>query len=687
MSLYSEEDIHESLHTDTLEEESDSNERYSLRNVAWDPEEVPQEVLPSETVRQGGTPEEVLKKLWGFTEFRPLQREIVQSVLNGQDTFGLMPTGGGKSITFQVPGLILPGLTLVVTPLVSLMKDQVDRLRSMGIKATAIHSGMHHEKIITTIGNCIYGKYKFLYVSPERLSSPLFLAHLTELNVSLLVVDECHCICQWGYDFRPQYLQIKELRKMLPEVPVLALTATATPDAVEDICHHLDFPRPYAPHIFRKSFLRSNLSYSIRRTEDKEAMLLHILHHVSGTTIVYCRNRKLTRDIATMLNAQGISAHSYHAGMTHVERERCQNRWMNGDIRVIVATNAFGMGIDKPDVRLVIHLMMPASLEEYFQEAGRAGRDGQLSYAVALVSHADAGKLKRKINDSFPPMETVYRTFESICNFLQIGEGEGFERSFDFDIELFIRIFKMHPTRTRSVIDILQTAGLWEYHQDESRSRINMIYRREQLYEWQDAQDDMLIRTLLRTYPGIFADYVFMDELVIAQKCGMTPDEVYLLLTRLSKMGVLHYIPKKKLPRLFFHICREDANSLHISPEAYSIRRKRLEERIAAVLQYIDGNEICRSRLLLSYFGENATESCRQCDVCLKHTESRIPHSLLEEVANTLQKLLTHKHPSCSFTEFLNQLPNPSEQAPAALRIVLAENPQYIWDGDSLFLN
>lgn len=630
------------------------------------------------------SPEAVLKRYWGYEQFRPLQRDIIDSILAGNDTLGLMPTGGGKSITFQVPGLMLPGLTMVITPLISLMKDQVDRLRSMGVKATAIHSGMKREQILTTISNCIYGRYKFLYVSPERLSSKLLLSHLEGLNVSLLVVDECHCICQWGYDFRPSYMQIDELRRLLPDVPVLALTATATPPVVEDICKHLGFPENSKKHIFRRSFLRPNLSYSIRRTNNKEAMMLHILQRVEGSAIIYCRNRKLTKSIAWMLNDQSISARFYHAGLSYVERERRQNEWMTGEVRVMVATNAFGMGIDKPDVRVVIHLMMPSSLEEYFQEAGRAGRDGNLSYAVVLVSDADEGKLKRKLGDRFPPMDYVLRVYESVCNYLQIGEGEGFESSFDFDIEHFMRTYRMHPTRTRSAIEILQAAGVWEFSDNDSRSRLNILYRREQLYEFHEPDTDLLIRTILRTYSGLFSDYVFIDEHVIAAKTGYTANEVYLLLTQLSRRGVMHYIPRKNIPRLFFHTRREDAAYLRIPPLAYTFRREQLAGCIEAVLHYIADDNVCRSRLLLAYFGEELMHSCRQCDVCLKRIPEKLPHSLLEDVAVLLEKTLTPENPSYTLNEFVSLLPESGEEALEALRIVLAQDNRYLLDGDTL---
>lgn len=644
-------------------------DRYTTTNHQDAPEEPP-------------TPLSILKRYWGYDSFRPLQPEIIQSVLDGHDTLGLMPTGGGKSITFQVPAMILPGLTLVITPLISLMKDQVDRLRAMGIKATAIHSGMTREKILDTLDNCIYGRYKFLYVSPERLSSRLLQAHLSELNISLLVVDECHCICQWGYDFRPSYMQIEELRRQLPGVPVLALTATATPLVVEDICLHLGFGDD--SNIFRQSFLRPNLSYAIRRTNNKEEMMLHILTRVEGSAIVYCRNRKLTKAIAELLSERGVSAEFYHAGLSYIERERRQNRWMAGETRVMVATNAFGMGIDKPDVRVVIHLMMPPSLEDYFQEAGRAGRDGQRAYAVALVGDMDASKLNRRIEDQFPPMDYVMRVYEAVCNFLQVGEGEGLGHRFDFDIDLFMRKFRMHPTRTHSAIEILQTAGLWTYDEEDSRSRLQITYTREALYQLDDLGYDQMIRTLLRTYTGLFTDYVFIDETIVAQKMNLSANEVYMQLTQLSKRGIVHYIPRKNVPTLLFHAYREDPKHVHVPASAYQVRKQRLTERIKAVEAYITDNDTCRNRLLLAYFGESLRQSCGECDVCLKHTDSQLPHGLLEDIMLALNELLTPETPTCSLETFLTHLPHHQALVPEELRIVLSQRTDFALDGDML---
>lgn len=592
---------------------------------------------PPSPKTEGLSPEEVLHLVWGYDAFRAQQREIIGSALSGQDTLGLLPTGGGKSLTFQIPGLILPGLTLVVTPLISLMKDQVDHLHRRGIKAAAIHSGMGSERIRQTLENCIYGRYKFLYLSPERLSSAFFLSRLQELGVSLIVVDECHCICQWGYDFRPSYLSIAGLRAQLPGVPVLALTATATPEVAEDICRRLGFGEGYK--VFRNSFYRPNLSYSIRRTEDKEQMLLHILSHVPGSAIVYCRSRERCELIAQYLTQQGVGATHFHAGLTYTERELRQNRWMSGEIRVMVATNAFGMGIDKPDVRLVMHVSMPSSLEEYFQEAGRAGRDGAKAYAVMIQGRDDVTTLRRRIADSFPEKEYIYKVYNSMCNYLGIGEGEGFERSYDFDIDQFVRTFKMRPVQTLSAIEIMQVAGWLDYHRDDTRSRLLILYTREQLYGDHVGHDE-LFRALLRLYTGLFADYVFISEGDIARQMGVEPSEVYAMMSYLSYQGIIHYIPKKQIPRIHFRIRREDTQYLSLPRSAYEERCERLAERIDASIAYLQDDATCRSTLLLGYFGEQTEHLCGMCDVCLRRDAEGLKYHIVEGTHRKVLELL-----------------------------------------------
>lgn len=575
------------------------------------------------------TPEEVLERYWGYREYRPLQRDIVQSALEGHDTMALLPTGGGKSICFQVPGLMRPGITLVITPLISLMKDQVDHLRARGIKAATIHSGLTGERIRQTMSNCLYGRYKFLYVSPERLASESFRVQLSELNIGLLVIDECHCICQWGYDFRPSYLHILELRTHIPNVPIMALTATATPEVVEDVRRILALGSESV--FFQKSFYRDNVSYSVRYADDKMSELQHILSRVPGSVVIYCRNRELCRDTARDIVAMmGETATFYHAGLTYAEREIRQERWMRGEYRIMVATNAFGMGIDKPDVRLVIHLTMPSSLEEYFQEAGRAGRDGQLSYAVALVARSDMRLLRMRFRDAFPEVEYVKYTYDMLCNYFAIGEGEGKDKSYDFDIDHFTRVFRMRPAQTRSAIQILELSGFLEYKEDDAVSRVMILCKREELYAEYVGHDELL-RALLRRYTGLFSDYVFISETDLSLLTGYTHQEIYAMLSQLSRKGLLHYIPKSNIPRIIFRIRREDTRYLRLTESAYDLRKERMRQRIDAVLDYISRDDTCRSRLLLRYLGEQASISCAKCDVCLKKFPQGVRNYIIED--------------------------------------------------------
>lgn len=576
----------------------------------------------------GLKPEQVLKRYWMYDSFRPLQRDIIDSVLSGYDTLALLPTGGGKSICFQIPGLMLKGTTLVITPLISLMKDQVDHLRSKGIKATAIHSGMGAERIRQTMDNCLYGSYKFLYISPERLSSLRFREQLANLSISLLVVDECHCICQWGYDFRPSYLGILELKNYIPQVPIIALTATATPDVLQDIKQILGFGQE--ARTFCRSFYRGNLSYAIRRTNNKEETLGYILNRVAGSSIVYCRSREQCRDLAHYLTRElGISATFFHAGLTHTERDIRQNRWKSGEVRVMVATNAFGMGIDKPDVRLVVHMSMPSSLEEYYQEAGRAGRDGLRSYAVVLLSEIDPKLLERRLKDSFPSEEYILYTYDMLCNYLGIGEGEGLDRSYEFDIKDFVRIYRMRPAQTKPAIDIMALSGWLEYKEEDAASRLMFVCTREDLYR-EYVGHDKLLRALLRSYTGLFSDYVFINETEIALLTGYTAQEVYEILILLSKQGILHYIPRRNIPRIIFRIRREDTKYLKLQRTAYKERQERMQERINAVLTYVRSESECRASILSAYFGEKGLAPCTKCDNCLAPQEQGLRRYIIE---------------------------------------------------------
>ena len=614
---------------------------------------------------------EILGKYWGYSSFRPLQEEIIRSVYEGNDTLGLMPTGGGKSITFQVPALAMEGICVVVTPLIALMKDQVENLRRIGIKATAVYSGMSRQEIITQLENCIFGDYKFLYVSPERLGTEIFRAKLTAMNVCLLVVDESHCISQWGYDFRPSYLQIAEIRDLLPDVPVLALTATATPEVVDDIQERLKFR---AKNVFQKSFARENLSYIVRKAEDKLNMLLYILGKVPGSAIVYARNRKRTKEIATTLQQAGISADYFHAGLNREEKDLRQARWKNDECRVIVSTNAFGMGIDKPDVRLVIHMDMPGSLEEYYQEAGRAGRDGKRAYAVAICAPTDKAKLKKRLSDEFPEKTFIYRVYEALGNYFQIAVGYGLDTVHNFSLTDFCSAYKFPILQAHHALKILELSGYIEYTEEtDNASRLVFTATRDELYKYlnENKRTDTIVQTLLRSYTGLFADYVYIDESVLATRAHVSPQEVYETLVGLSKYRIIHYIPRTKTPLIIYTRTREEQRYLAIPRSAYEDRKKRLERRIEKVLEYIDEERTCRSKLLLAYFGEKRSKPCGCCDICLAKHESRLANWEFLAIRDRLREMSEGQ--PLSVKETLTKLPFSQEKIFTAIRF-LADN-------------
>lgn len=581
----------------------------------------------------------ILRENWGYSSFRPLQEDIIQSVWEGRDTLGLMPTGGGKSLTFQVPVMAMKGICLVVTPLIALMKDQVDNLRERGIKAAAVYSGMSRDDIITTLENCIFGDYKFLYVSPERLSSDIFIAKLQAMDVCLLVVDESHCISQWGYDFRPSYLKIAEIRKLLEGIPLLALTATATREVVDDIQEKLLFKEK---NVFRVSFERENLSYVVRTVEDKTNELLHILQSVPGSAIVYVRSRKKTAEVAQSLRKAGISADFFHAGLSHEDKVFRQNAWKMNDCRVMVATNAFGMGIDKPDVRVVVHLDLPNSLEEYYQEAGRAGRDGQRSYAIILYTRADSGKLKKRITDSFPSRDFILRVYEALGNYFQVAVGAGYNNVYDFGLHEFCQPFKLPFLQTHHALKILELSGYIEYTEEiDMRSRIQFLIYRDDIYTLHLDKDlDVLLHAVLRNYTGVFSDDVYIDESLLAVKTGKSRSEVCEMLIALSRARYIRYIPQKKTPFIVFTTSREEFPFVAIPRAVYEERKKRFEKRIFSMIDYAEGSDVCRSRILLIYFGEVTAEDCGHCDVCLKKSATGLPNYQFRRIGKELKDFL-----------------------------------------------
>lgn len=560
----------------------------------------------------------LLKQYWGFDDFRGVQTEIIESITSGHDTLGLMPTGGGKSITFQVPALAMEGVCVVITPLIALMNDQVQNLRKRGIRAAAIHSDMQQSDIIRLLENAIFGGVKLLYVSPERLSSPLFRTKLRHMKISFFCIDEAHCISQWGYDFRPSYLDIANIRADFPDTPMLALTATATPDVTEDIQRQLHF---HDQRVFRMSFERKNLSYIVRYVMDKADQLIHILKNVEGTAIVYARSRQRTKEFAELLNQAGLSATYFHAGLETTEKEQRQNDWQQDKVRIIVATNAFGMGIDKPDVRVVVHIDCPSSIEAYFQEAGRAGRDGKQSYAVLLCNRNDVRKLQKRISDTYPDKDYIRRVYDCLAYFYEVGVGSGYNTTFEFPLERFCKTYGFFPILVEASLKILNRAGYIEYiGEQDSQARVMFILERDELYRLRgnSPEEDTVIITLLRNYSGMFNDNVYIDESQIAQLAGLTKPVVYSILKGLAQKRIISFIPRKQVPYIRYTQRREDSCHLQFPAEVYETLRTQLKKQIEAMTQYFMTTNQCRSRQLLRYFGENQPNDCGHCDVCLE---------------------------------------------------------------------
>lgn len=614
---------------------------------------------------------DILRQYWGYDDFRGIQREIIESIGAGHDTLGLMPTGGGKSITFQVPALAMPGVCIVVTPLISLMKDQVDNLRKRGITAYAIHSGINHNDIVTILDNCIYGDIKFLYVSPERLGSDFFRTKLQHINVSFITVDEAHCISQWGYDFRPAYLRIAEIRHIAHDKPILALTATATPAVVDDIQSQLRFKDG---NVFRMSFKRSNISYIVRSTMDIMAEMIHILNSVEGSAIVYTTSRRRTKDVARYLTEQGIDADFYHAGLDIATKTKRQQEWQQGTTRVIVATNAFGMGIDKPDVRLVIHVDVPTSIEAYFQEAGRAGRDGKRSYAVLLTGKHTVRVLRSRIAQSFPPKDFIRDVYEHLAYFYEIGVGMGRNHSFLFPIEKFCIQNRYNIIETDAALKILTNAGYIEYVTDpDDFSRVKFNISRDDLYLLRNLnpEEENLINSMMRCYTGLFTDYVFINEDRIAHEVGTTSERIYLLLSELRRKHIIQFVPPRTTPKIRYMIDRVDGCDVKLRKEVYDSLRDVAQNHVSAMIDYIGNDTVCRQLQLVQYFGEKNHDDCQSCDVCIDRRKGEYNNkvraqSTNEEIQQAIIHMLSDRQPHNS--EQLFSLPYPREKIIAVVR-------------------
>lgn len=613
---------------------------------------------------------DILYQYWGYNSFRPLQEEIIMSVLSGRDTLGLMATGGGKSLTFQVPAMAMEGVCIVITPLIALMKDQVDNLRRRHIKAAMIAQGMTRRERNVVFENCINGAYKFLYVSPERLSTDMFINRLREMQVSLIVVDEAHCISQWGYDFRPSYLRIASLREQLPDVPVLALTASATPVVANDICNRLQMRNP---NRLRLTFARPNISYVVREGENKIQQLIHIAERVPGCAIVYVRSRKRTQEISQELQQAGFTATFYHAGLSAEDKNERQRRWSEGEIRIMVATNAFGMGIDKPDVRLVVHIDIPNSPEEYYQEAGRAGRDGNRSYAVLLYGKSDKATLRRRVTESFPDKDFIRQTYERACNFIGIAVGEGAEQMREFSLNKFCQTFNTQTTQTLSALEILTQTGALEFiEESDSLSRVMMEMRRDALYDLPDMDEttDRVLQCLLRSYTGLFADYVMIHEELLQYRLALDAQTVYESLLRLSRMGVLHYIPRRRTPYIYLPVRRVEGKYIDIPRNVYEDRKARMNERVEYMIDYATAGS-CRASILLRYFGEEPEADCDTCDNC---RAQRATHSgNRDEAIQEAIKRLFATHNTIAITQITHLVHYPKEEVTAILRRMIDE--------------
>ncbi len=628
------------------------------------------------------SPREILRKVWGYDSFRPLQEDIITSVLSGHDTLGLMPTGGGKSITFQVPALALEGITIVVSPLISLMKDQVDNLRRRQIRAVFFHSGMSRRDITKARELLQNGRARILYTSPERLANLNFIAELRQLPVRLIVVDEAHCISQWGYDFRPSYFNISNLRKVFPTVPVMALTATATPVVARDICQRLEMRDPQC---FTMSFARDNISYVVRHTEAKAHELIHILNRTSGSAIVYVRSRKKTREIAEHINLCGITATYYHAGLDYETKEERQNLWKTGGVRVMVATNAFGMGIDKPDVRIVIHHDLAPSLEEYYQEAGRAGRDGLPSFAVLLCSRHDRGVLHRHVTEAFPDRQFIAKVYERVCNYLNIEIGEGYNHVYEFDLNRFCETFGYNVRQCMAALHLLAQSGYLEYIEEAERhSRVQIEVERDELYTLTNLSEnaERVLKCLLRNYTGLFVEYVFISESLISQETRLDGAQVYDALCELRRGHVLSYVPRSRTPLIYLPTSREEPRYIVIPRSVYEERKKVMTDRTEAMLSYAYTDGKCRENMLVEYFGEKPAKTCGHCDVCRSQKKSgsqvRSDHTA---AIGAIETLLRQYPRGCTVDFIQHAIKLPDATIRNILHFMMAENFLRIQNG------
>jgi ATP-dependent DNA helicase RecQ len=624
---------------------------------------------------------QILTKYWGFTSFRPLQEDIIKSVAEGKDTLGLMPTGGGKSITFQVPALAAEGTCLVITPLIALMKEQVSRLNNLEIKAIAIHSAMSREEIEVALENAIYGDCKFLYISPERISTQMFQAKAGRLNLSLIAVDEAHCISQWGYDFRPSYLKIASLRNIVSDkVPFLALTATATPQVIEDIMDKLEFREK---NILRTSFVRKNISYLVRQVEEKSTYLVKTVRDVKGSGIVYVRSRKRCKEVAEILAENGVNADFYHAGLSDELRDKKQKSWSSGETRVIVATNAFGMGIDKPDVRFVIHWDIPDSIENYFQESGRVGRDNKPSWAVLLYSPSDKNRLIDSMRKKFPPLEKIKDVYEALCNYLQVPYGAGKDNVFDFNMSDFVSRFRLPVIETFNSLSFLQREGYVEFTEEiNNPSRVHFVVGRDDLYKFQVANEtfDGFIKLLLRSYTGMFTEFVAINEESLSKKAAVSHDTVYQYLVKLSSLNIIRYIPGKRTALVIFTEERLVRKALLISPDNYLHVREKYIYRLDKMIDYAELKNRCRSVILLDYFGEES-DRCGICDVCRERNELDLSKYEFDLILEGIKDILGRG--KCDPKDLVSKVNYPEDKVIKVLRWLLDHN-KIVTDEDHL---